>query len=159
MPYQIELRNIRPSRCDAAETMIKALSALEPDDLMNKNYKLKIKLTEIASINNRWYMSCKECWKKLRTKGNIYKYPTCVAPMPAPRYKLRVQAVDLDSTEKENPTFAEFMFFGPQGDIAIRTDANYVSSRTEGGNWPGATRDIRCCGQKNNCYRAQPASH
>jgi len=37
----------------------------------------------------------------------------------------------MDSAEKENPTFAEFMFFGPQGDIAIGADANYVSSPTK----------------------------
>lgn len=39
---------------------------------------LIIQVTEIVSVDDWWYMSCKECWRKLKKESGIYKWPTCM---------------------------------------------------------------------------------
>lgn len=47
-------------------------------------------------------------------------------------YRISLCAVDVQTNEEANPTFAEFTFFGAQGDIIIGKDAEYVVAETRG---------------------------
>lgn len=128
---QIELRNSSQKPREAADITIVALSALDPSDAMNKCCKMKMKITGVISTENWWYMGCKECWKKLKKENGVYNCPTCTQ-RPSPRYRISFHGVDTDSTEEANPTFAEFNFFGQQGNVQIGKDADYLLAEARG---------------------------
>lgn len=132
--YQIEVRNNAQNRREAADTTIVALSALEPTEIMNQYYKLRIKITEVVSTDDWWYMGCKQCWKKLRKEQGIYICPTCTQAKPFPRYRISLHGVYANINEEANPTFAEFTFFGQQGNIIIGKDIDYLLAETRGRN-------------------------
>lgn len=55
---------------------------LTSSNLQNQFYTLKIKIAEVVSIDNWWYMGFKQCWKKLRKEQCL----TCTQGKPFPRY-------------------------------------------------------------------------
>lgn len=77
---------------------------LEPTNIMGEHYKLKIEITEIISVNDWWYMSCKDCWLKVKKESDTYKCSTCANPIPIPRRKKLELMVRPSKLEVETKT-------------------------------------------------------
>lgn len=95
---------------------------------MDQYYKLEIKITEVVTKDDSWwYMGCKQCWKKLKND----RCSNCTQPKPFPRYKISLYGIDANTSEEENPTFAEFIFFGQQDSVLIGKEADYLLRKQE----------------------------
>lgn len=100
---------------------------------MNKYYKLRIKITDVISTTNWWYMGCKICWRRLKVNENsTYQCPECTETTPCPRYKIALCAIDLETEEEQNPGFVEFSFFGKQGEIITGQNVDLAVANVAG---------------------------
>lgn len=105
------------------------LPELDPSDIMDELYIMKIQITEIVSgENDWWYMGCKECWRKLQIENDDYKCSVCAISKPLSRYMIMVHAIDEEQNNIEGAKFAHFVFFGQHGEAIVGKDAQSLSS-------------------------------
>lgn len=65
-------------------------------------------------------------------ENGTYRCPECTETTLCPRYKIAVRAIDLDTEEQQNPTFAEFSFFGKQGEIITGQNVDLAVANAAG---------------------------
>lgn len=140
MPYHIEQRAGRRGRADATETTIQSLTEVDPTEAMvrretiplkflqiyglffiadafilpqNKYYKLRIKITDVISTTNWWYMGCKICWRRLKVNENsTYQCPECTETTPCPRYSFHnLNTKQQNRQHSFNLSFSIFLHF------------------------------------------------
>ncbi|CAM0873363.1 unnamed protein product [Alopecurus aequalis] len=132
LPHQIEWHGSGQNRREPTETTIAEVAQLEPNDIMGERYKMKIQITEIVSANDWWYMGCRDCWKKAKIEGDTYKSPRCPISVPVPRFRILLNAVDVDVADATIAPMAEFTFFGPHGETIVGKDAVMVVANARG---------------------------
>lgn len=89
---------------------------LQPTDMMDELYKLRIQITEIVSGEDLWCIGCQECWKK--KENNVHK--------------ILLNAIDVDHNGVDEPKFTEFSFFGKQGGTIVGKDPCFPLAYTSG---------------------------
>lgn len=87
----------------------------------------------MPSTSEWWFMGCKVCWRRLKISQNgTYSCPTCVETEPWPRFRISVRATDIEVEDQTGPTFAEFTFFGRQGELITGTTADCAPAHAKG---------------------------
>ncbi|CAM0905095.1 unnamed protein product [Alopecurus aequalis] len=132
LPHQIEWHGSGQNRSEPTETTIAQIDSLEPNDIMGERYKMKIRVTEVVSTNNWWYMGCRDCWKRVKMEGETYKCPRCPNTAPLPRFRILLNAVDADVVNTTTAPMAQFIFFGPRGETVVGKDAVMVVASARG---------------------------
>ncbi|KAM0826904.1 hypothetical protein ACQ4PT_068551 [Festuca glaucescens] len=114
-------------------------------DQQDRRFKLKIEITEIAYPNNWWYMACTQCLRTTTPEGNSYKCPDkkCTCTEGAERYKLTVNAKDLEPDEDSEEVLGQFGFLGEHG--AALTGYSVEMLIAESRARPGASFFVATC--------------
>ncbi|KAM0826903.1 hypothetical protein ACQ4PT_068551 [Festuca glaucescens] len=150
------LRNINQSigLCNGTRLMVTRLGewVLEAEIMTgigkgerDRRFKLKIEITEIAYPNNWWYMACTQCLRTTTPEGNSYKCPDkkCTCTEGAERYKLTVNAKDLEPDEDSEEVLGQFGFLGEHG--AALTGYSVEMLIAESRARPGASFFVATC--------------
>ncbi|KAM0870509.1 hypothetical protein ACQ4PT_039955 [Festuca glaucescens] len=115
-------------------------------DQQDRRFKLKIEITEIAYPNNWWYMACTQCLRTTTPEGNSYKCPDkkCTCTEGAERYKLTVNAKDLEPDEDSEEVLGQFGFLGEHGAAltGYSVEMLIAESRARPGELPLAIRNV-----------------
>lgn len=78
-------------------------------------------------------MGCKICWKRLKPdKSAILRCSDCPDGEPWPRLRISVHAVNIESNGDTEGTFAEFVFFGAQGEQIARMTTECAAAYATG---------------------------
>lgn len=89
------------SGAEASETTLSALGNDNISDIVTKKFKLRILITEVNEPHDWWFSSCKKCLCGMMTQDGKRKCRRCSSSECTPRYKLSVNAVDIESSNEE----------------------------------------------------------
>lgn len=99
--YLIERDRHANTGAEASETTLSALGNDNISDIVTKKFKLRILITEVNEPHDWWFSSCKKCLCGMMTQDGKRKCRRCSSSECTPRYKLSVNAVDIESSNEE----------------------------------------------------------
>lgn len=114
------------------EITLSSLANKETGDIVRKKVNLRIQINGINNPHDWWFYACKICWKKMVLAGSVRKCPDCGGTEDEQRYKLSINAKDVQSTDKGNKVIADFVLFGKHGTALTGKEAALLAAQTRG---------------------------
>lgn len=107
---------------EPSETTLSALGCADLADIVGKRFKLNIHISDVNEPHNWCFYSCKKCFSGTKLHEGTRKCRRCPSTESTQRYKLSVNAIDVDVDSTANKIVGRFMFYGDGAAAVIGKD-------------------------------------